>query len=46
MSTHYRLRDLPTDPSEIAHFLSETIELGDDEIATVTGVQPRPRTAG
>jgi uncharacterized protein (DUF2384 family) len=40
MSTHYRLRDLPADPSEIAHFLHETIELGDDEIATVTGVQP------
>ena len=40
MSTHYRLRDLPTEPSEIAHFLHETIDLSDEEIATVTGVQP------
>ena len=35
MSTHYRLRDLPTDPSEIAHFLHETIELGDGEVDAV-----------
>jgi uncharacterized protein (DUF2384 family) len=38
MSTHLRTRDLPSDPSEIAHFLSETIGLEDDEIATMTGV--------
>ncbi len=41
MSTHYRLRDLPADPSEIAHFLHETIDLSDEEIATITGVQPQ-----
>jgi uncharacterized protein (DUF2384 family) len=40
MSTHFRLRDLPSDPSEIAHFLHETIDLTDEEIATVTGVVP------
>jgi uncharacterized protein (DUF2384 family) len=38
MSTHLRTRDLPSDPSEIAHFLSETVGLDDDEIATMTGV--------
>jgi uncharacterized protein (DUF2384 family) len=38
MSTHLRTRDLPSDPSEIAHFLSETVGLEDDEIATMTGV--------
>ncbi len=38
MSTHLRLRDLPSEPSEIAHFLNETIGLDDDEIATLTGV--------
>jgi uncharacterized protein (DUF2384 family) len=38
MSTHLRTRDLPSDPSEIAHFLSETLGLEDDEIATMTGV--------
>ena len=38
MSTHLRTRDLPSDPSEIAHFLSETVALDDDEIATMTGV--------
>src|SRR5690349_19319803 len=38
MSTHLRTRDLPSDPSQIAHFLSETIGLDDDEIAAMTGV--------
>ena len=33
-------RDLPTDPSEIAQFLHDAIGLDDEEIATITGVQP------
>lgn len=44
MSTHLRTRDLPSDPSEIAHFLSETLELEDDEIATMTGVAKQTAT--
>ena len=40
MSSHLRLRDLPSEPSEIAHFLHETIGLTDEEIATLTGVVP------
>src|SRR4051812_27919438 len=40
MSTHLRSRDLPSEPAEIAAFLHDTIELDDDEIATVTGVRP------
>src|SRR5690349_20396846 len=40
MSTSLRMRDLPSDPSQIAHFLSETIGLDDEEIATMTGVVP------
>jgi uncharacterized protein (DUF2384 family) len=41
MSTHLRLRDLPADPLQIAHFLHETIGLDDQEIATLTGVVPQ-----
>jgi hypothetical protein len=40
VSTHLRLRDLPSEPAEIAQFLHETIGLTDDELATITGVQP------
>ena len=40
MSTHLRIRDLPDEPAEIAHFLHETIGLSDDELATMTGVVP------
>ncbi len=34
------MRDLPTDPTEIAQFLHDSIGLEDEEIATITGVQP------
>ena len=40
LSTHLHARDLPTDPSEIAQFLHDAIGLEDEEIATITGVQP------
>jgi hypothetical protein len=37
---HFHARDLPTDPTEIAQFLHDTIGLEDEEIATITGVRP------
>jgi hypothetical protein len=40
LSTHLHARDLPSDPTEIAQFLHDTIGLEDEEIATITGVQP------
>ena len=39
MSTHLRLRDLPSEPAAIAQFLHEDIGLTDDELATMTGVR-------
>ena len=41
MSTHFHSRDLPSEPSEIAQFLHDSIGLEDEEIATITGVQPQ-----
>ena len=40
LSTHLQTRDLPSDPTEIAQFLHDSIGLEDEEIATITGVQP------
>ncbi len=40
MSSHFHSRDLPSDPSEIAQFLHDSVGLDDEEIATITGVQP------
>ena len=41
LSTHFHTRDLPSEPSEIAQFLHDAIGLEDEEIATITGVQPQ-----